>query len=197
MPRSPSAATGRQESRPSERKRRGAGGLGCVYRERPCAKTLKLPNEANVFGVLEVLDELAGQGVGSSSAPICHMALFCQNDAKIGFVWGFGHQTGPDFDQNNGVQPRPWGRGEPFVELRARLRSRQGLGRHVFGRTLERLERLGEMVVELHQITHGDEIGHLLDGLWKPDALQVAAAGLGHVGEPDQFLQLGTVSIRG
>ncbi len=40
------------------------------------AQTLKLPNEANVFGVLEDLDWLEGQGVRSPSVSFCHMASF-------------------------------------------------------------------------------------------------------------------------
>lgn len=51
------------------------------------------------------------------------------------------------------------------------------------------------MVVELHQVTHGDEIGDLLDGLREADAFQVATAGLGHVSETDQLFELSAADV--
>jgi hypothetical protein len=51
------------------------------------------------------------------------------------------------------------------------------------------------MVVELHQITHGDEVGDLLDARRETDAFEVAAAGLGHVGEADQLFELGAADV--
>jgi hypothetical protein len=41
-----------------------------------------------------LVDWLEGQVVTSSSAPFCRLALFCQNKAKIGFVWVRSHPFG-------------------------------------------------------------------------------------------------------